>query len=217
MGLRRGDAIAAIGFNDNVSRFRSILIYSLMDKKQLRRSLLSQRRTMPMREWREKSDRLVEVLRSSPAYPESGTVLAYFSFRQEPDLSPLFEDDKKRVWGLPRCVGKLLVWHQWRTGDDLETGAYGIREPRADAPIIAPERVDSILVPAVACDRSGYRLGYGAGFYDRLLSSPLWQGKITIAIVFDFAFLPHVPVDPWDIPVSAVCTETGFYRCPSID
>jgi len=186
----------------------------MVDKRKLRRSLLRQRRSLSVSQWREKSDRLCENLRSSPAYQNSRTVLAYFSFRQEPDLDPLFHGDKARVWGFPRCVETALVWHQWRTGDPLDKGMYGIREPQAIAPILAPEMVDLILVPAVACDRAGYRLGYGGGFYDRLLSSPAWQGKMTIAIVFDFAVLPSLPVEPWDIQMKAVCTETGFYPLP---
>lgn len=70
--------------------------------------------------------------------------------------------------------------------------------------------VDLILVPAVACDRHGYRLGYGGGFYDRMLSLNEWTTPPTVGIVFDFAYLPQLPIDRWDKPLQAVCTETGF-------
>lgn len=77
--------------------------------------------------------------------------------------------------------------------------------------MIEPGAVDLLLVPAVACDRRGYRLGYGGGFYDRLLSSPEWADKTAIAIVFDFAQLPSLPNDPWDQRLVGVCTESGLF------
>jgi len=55
-----------------------------------------------------------------------------------------------------------------------------------------------------------YRLGYGGGYYDRLLSSEEWASKPTIGIVFEFACLPELPIEPWDKPLQDVCTETGF-------
>jgi len=72
-------------------------------------------------------------------------------------------------------------------------------------------QVDLLLVPAVACDRRGYRLGYGGGFYDRLLSQPEWQQKPAIGIIFDFARLPTLPFDPWDQPLTSICTEIDLF------
>lgn len=171
--------------------------------------LLQTRQSLPATEWRAKSDRLCHQLQSVSIFATARTILAYSSFRQEPDLSLLLA--QHYCWGLPRCVGKALVWHQFQPGDLLQTGAYGIVEPLPDAPEITTAAVDLILVPAVACDRQGYRLGYGGGYYDRLLSSPEWAAKPAIGIVFDFAYLPQLPVDPWDKPLQAICTETGWH------
>lgn len=91
----------------------------------------------------------------------------------------------------------------------MEKGAYGIFEPHPDSPALQPNEIDLILVPAVACDRQGYRLGYGGGFYDRMLSSPEWLAKPTIGIVFEFAYLTELPIDSWDRPLKAICTETS--------
>lgn len=129
-------------------------------------------------------------------------------FRQEPDLSPLFTDTRYR-WGFPRCVGKSLSWHLWKPGEPQELGNYGIFEPQPDAPTLEPDEVDLILVPGVACDRQGYRLGYGGGYYDRLLSLPEWASKPSIGIVFANCLLPQLPIDDWDKCLQAVCTETG--------
>jgi 5-formyltetrahydrofolate cyclo-ligase len=188
-----------------------------MDKKKLRRSLIQTRISLSEAEWKLKSDRLCHHLKSASIFQQAQTILAYFSFRQEPDLSFLFnlnlnsefnlDTTLGKKWGFPRCVGKALVWHSWQPGDPLETGAFGIREPLANALILSPDQVDLILVPAVACDWRGYRLGYGGGFYDRLLNDPEWSEKPTIGIVFEFARLPELPIDPWDKPLDAICTD----------
>jgi 5-formyltetrahydrofolate cyclo-ligase len=186
------------------------------DKATLRRSLLKARQAIPPDVWREKSDRICDHLQTWSVFKEARTVLAYFNFRQEPDLSPLFTPP--RQWGFPRCIEKTMVWHEWLPADDqsshhypLQTGDYGILEPHPDAPTIDAKDVDLILVPAVACDVWGYRLGYGAGFYDRMLSAPEWRTKLTIGIVFEFARLPQLPIDPWDKPLQGICTEAGLF------
>ncbi|MBE9197839.1 MULTISPECIES: 5-formyltetrahydrofolate cyclo-ligase [unclassified Nodularia (in: cyanobacteria)] len=177
-----------------------------MGKVDLRRSLIQKRQSMSVGVWRESSDRICTQLQNSLLFTQAKTVLAYFSFRQEPDLSPLFTDPNYN-WGFPRCVGKSLDWHLWTPEDSVQVGAYGITEPPPHAPMIEPAAVDLILVPCVACDYQGFRLGYGGGYYDRLLSSPNWANKPTIGIVFDFAYLPQIPLESWDQPLQVVITE----------
>ncbi|MBW4659091.1 MAG: 5-formyltetrahydrofolate cyclo-ligase [Drouetiella hepatica Uher 2000/2452] len=191
-----------------------------VQKATLRRSLLQTRLSLAQKSWREQSDRLCVHLQSCDRFLQARTVLSYVSIRQEPDLSPLLhlprqdlqKKDLQKKWGLPRCMGKSLSWHIWSPDRPLVAGAYGIPEPDSDCPTVDPEGVDLILVPAVACDRRGYRLGYGGGFYDRLLSSPAWSAKPTIGIVFEFARVPELAIDPWDLPLDAVCTEAGLYE-----
>ncbi len=180
-----------------------------MEKAKLRRNILKTRKDMSVEVWGEKSDRICSHLQSSPLFAEARTMLAYFSFRQEPDLSPLFTND--RSWGFPRCVGKSLSWHAWKPGEPLEKNIYGIFEPSADSPTLQPNAVDLILVPALACDERGYRLGYGGGFYDRFLSADSeWSSHRTIGIIFEQAFFPLLPTEAWDRPLQAVCTEKGL-------
>lgn len=180
-----------------------------MSKTKLRRSLLKARQSLPEAAWREKSDRICQHLQASPQFCQAQTILAYFSIRQEPNLSLLFNDSQK-LWGFPRCVAKSLLWHSWKPGQDLQKGDYGIFEPKADSTRLQPNDVDLILVPAVACDKSGYRLGYGGGFYDRMLSLPEWAAKPTIGIIFKLADLAELPVDNWDVKLHGVCTESGL-------
>lgn len=163
---------------------------------------------MSVEEWREKSDRICSHLEASPLFASAKTVLAYFSFRQEPNISSLFASD--RTWGFPRCVSDSLEWHICNPGDPLQKGPYGILEPHPQSPSIPPSEVDLILIPAVACDYRGYRLGYGGGYYDRLLNLPNWANKPTLGIVFELAFLPHFPFDSWDKKLHGVCSEIGL-------
>lgn len=181
-----------------------------MNKGELRRSLLKTRQSLSTAEWREKSDQLCYHLQASTLFQQATTILAYFSVRNEPDLSPLLTCNK--TWGFPRCVGRSLTWHAWSsTGSlPLQPGAYGIPEPDPNSPVVSPDAVDLILIPAVGCDRRGYRLGYGGGFYDRLLSSPEWATKRTIGMIFAFAYLPELPIDAWDQSLHGVCTEAGL-------
>jgi 5-formyltetrahydrofolate cyclo-ligase len=179
------------------------------EKVKLRRELLKIRQSMTVEEWKQKSDRLCSNLQKSVIFNQANTILAFFSIRQEPDLSSLFFDSQ-RQWGFPRCVGTSLSWHSWKPEQPLNTGAYNIKEPHPEAPTIQPEEVDLILVPCVACDQRSYRLGYGGGYYDRLLSSPDWAKKPTIGIVFNFAYLSQIPVEPWDKPLQIVITENDF-------
>ncbi|MDB9525808.1 5-formyltetrahydrofolate cyclo-ligase [Oscillatoria sp. CS-180] len=179
------------------------------EKADLRRRLLKARQAIPESLWRQKSDRICAHLQTWPGFQSARCILAYWSFRNEPDLGSLM--DSRRLWGLPRCDGKRLAWHQWQGSRFLQAGRFGITEPVAHAPTIDPESVDLILVPAVACDVTGYRLGYGGGYYDRMLSQPQWRHKPTVAIVFEYARLPKVPKDAWDRSMQGICTEAGLY------
>jgi 5-formyltetrahydrofolate cyclo-ligase len=151
-------------------------------------------------------------------YRKAEVVLAYLSTCQEPDLSELwYQDTQPKRWGLPRCTDKTLAWHECSplNSEHVQAGSYGILEPLSTLPALDPEAVDLILVPAVACDRQGFRIGYGGGFYDRLFSHSQWASKPKVGIVFEFAFLLQVPREPWDYPVQAVCTEQGLFSTAS--
>ncbi|MGG6294051.1 5-formyltetrahydrofolate cyclo-ligase [Leptolyngbya sp. AN02str] len=181
-------------------------------KADLRRSLLKARQAIHPEIWKEKSDRICEHLRTWPTFQQARTILVYFSFRNEPDLTRLWRLGKR--FGFPRCIDqKFLEWHLWLPSSSipLQKGAYGIPEPHPSAPVIRPQDVDLILVPSVACDVRGYRLGYGGGFYDRMLAKPEWRSKPTVGIVFEFARVPKLPNDPWDRPLQGICTEAGLF------
>ena len=177
-----------------------------LTKSALRREILHKRQSLSIARWKTNNKLICDRLKTWSLFQEARTIMAYFSFKQEADLFSLFELDKN--WAFPRCMGKSLVWHSWQLDEKLQLGKYGIREPLSTATIIDPTAADLIIVPTVACDRQGYRLGYGGGFYDRLLSSPECSTIPTVGIVFDFAYLKKLPLDVWDRQLNFVCTET---------
>lgn len=180
-------------------------------KVDLRKRLLKARQQIPPQVWRQKCDRICTHLQQWTYFRQCRVILAYTSFRNEPDLSPLTQVHTD--WGLPRCVDKSLAWHHWSAQSrwPLQKGAYGVLEPHPESPHVDLSQVDLILVPAVACDVQGFRLGYGAGYYDRLLSKNGWRQIPTLGIVFEYARLPSLPRDSWDRPLHGVCTESGMF------
>ncbi|MDG2989913.1 5-formyltetrahydrofolate cyclo-ligase [Candidatus Synechococcus calcipolaris G9] len=177
------------------------------EKSRLRKRLLHQRQSLSPQDWHHHSDRLWERLTRLPDFQRATTVLAYMSHRREPDLAGLFQHSHK-IWGLPRCQGENLTWHHYQPGiDRLTPGQFGILEPDLDWQELTLEQVDLVLVPCVAGDRQGYRLGYGGGYYDRLFMDSAWRRIPRIGLLFHFALLERLPHHDWDIPLNGVCTE----------
>lgn len=153
-----------------------------------------------------------------PSYLDAGTVLLYLkAFPEELDAGPLLADAFSRGKRVvcPRVASRAagLVLHQIRGPSDLRPGTLNIPEPAPDTPIIAPGELDWVLAPGVAFDRSCYRIGRGAGHYDRLL--PLVRPDVEVwAGAFDVQILDDIPVEPHDVPVLGIVTESGRFRRP---
>lgn len=177
-------------------------------KKQLRRSYLSQRHQISHQVWQQKSKDLGDRLSDWQIFQQAQNILTFTSFRQEPDLSSLWQRFPDRNWGFARCIEKDLMWHQVAIADfanQMQLGAFNILEPLHDLPPMDLGNIDLILIPALACDRQGYRLGYGGGFYDR------WLPKSTglkAGIIFDEFHVDELPHDVWDVPLDAILTDS---------
>ena len=98
-----------------------------------------------------------------------------------------------------------------RYPEDLVPGVFGIPEPREACPAIAPEEIDLVLVPGVAYDINGYRLGYGRGYYDRFLPR-LRPGALTVGLAYAFQIVPTVYPEAHDRPVRLIVTEEGIIQ-----
>ncbi|NTW29019.1 MAG: 5-formyltetrahydrofolate cyclo-ligase [Coriobacteriia bacterium] len=157
------------------------------------------------------------VARALSALPELATarvVLVYAALPAELDLTPAIAAFRARgvTIAYPRVEPDgVLGIHAVARESELVSGPFGLVEPAADAPRVAPEDLDAVIVPAIAYDSCGLRLGYGGGYYDRLLPT-LRPGCIRIGAVFDEQLLTEIPAEPHDQGVDLVVTPTRVIR-----
>lgn len=162
------------------------------DKRALRAWARERRAVLDLSTW---SRELVATLRAWPRYLEAGTVLTYAAFGSEADLAPLMGDAKRFV--VPRvAAGGRLTLHL--AGGPTERHPLGMSEPAADAPRVDPSEVDLALLPGLAFDPYGGRLGYGAGYYDRLLPA-LRPGVPRLAVAHPTLLTEALPLEPHDV------------------
>jgi 5-formyltetrahydrofolate cyclo-ligase len=153
-----------------------------------------------------KSREVEERLFSLREFKEASTVMFFASFRSEVETGPMIRRALafgKRII-LPKVQGAELALFEIRDLDkDVSPGAWGIPEPHGTRPVRLDE-IDLILVPGAAFDCRGNRLGYGAGFYDKLLAT---FRKMTVALAFEAQVVPQVPADLHDILIRKIITE----------
>jgi len=147
-----------------------------------------------------------------PALAPGSVVAAYWPKGDELDVRPLLRhfDLVGVPTALPVMAGRgwPLLFRLWRPGHPLVPGAFGVMEPMAEAPLVQPTLV---LVPLLAFDRSGHRLGYGAGFYDRTLAALRDTGRVTaIGVAHAEQQVDAVPHDPYDQRLDGVLTDQGL-------
>lgn len=140
-------------------------------------------------------------------------VSAYYPVGSEIDPRPLYAALLARglAGGLPVVAGKgkPLRFRRWRPGEALVPGVLGIGVPPSDAPEVEP---DLLLVPLLAFDRRGYRLGYGGGFYDRTLAVLRERGKVlAVGVGFADQEVASVPSGPGDQRLDGIATERGAW------
>ena len=173
-----------------------------MNKTELRRMIREKKRAMTPAEIEEKSARLGELFRQSEAYRKASAIYGYLPYNQEVRTTPMLRQaqlDGKRV-AVPKCYGSEMrfIWL-----DDLTQVAPGyanIPEPIADEPI-ADDPTALVLMPGLAFDPQGHRIGYGGGFYDKFLAKEMHP---TLALCYDFQMLDHLETEEFDIPVDTV-------------
>lgn len=182
------------------------------DKAALRRSFLALRDALPQDAGRLAGERAAPLLETLPRWRAAREVLVYLAFRGEVDCAPLMEALWRRGARVlaPRCRpgarGELDVACV-TCFEELAPGAYGILEPDPDrCPALDAFAPDAALIPAVAYDRRGGRLGFGQGYYDRLLARPGFAGTFLAGLAHPFQVVERLPLDPWDRPVHAVVT-----------
>ena len=189
---------------------------SAMNKSELRKIAKVAREALVDRPAR--SQRIFAHLAQCAEFRTANTILFYVAARSEVETAGELEKElaQGRRIAVPYCVGEELRLFSLRDMSELVPGAFRILEPPAELRLLAermvpPAHVDLALVPGVVFDKQGNRLGYGRGFYDRLLRQ-LSPSALRIGLAFDCQVVEQLPVEPHDERLDWLVTETGVRR-----
>ncbi len=181
------------------------------EKRALRAQIGDAERALDAAYKAESSAAVCRALAALPQFAAAETVLAFCGTVREIDTQAFLRETlaREKALLLPRCEegGRLSLRVVRNLDADLESGAFGIREPRDSCPVHAPEDVGLAVVPCVTFDRAGNRLGRGGGYYDRLL--PLLRCE-TVCICRERLLADRVPTAPHDAKCTLYLTEKGL-------
>lgn len=193
------------------------------DKQKLRSAMRAKRLSLSEDERTALSNRACVFLHGSPEWESAAVVVLYMAVRGEADCGPLLRDAwaRGKTVLLPRCSGQKqgeMRLLPCSGPEGLQPGAYSIPEPVLDEAALETlasgliPKPDLIVVPGLAFDRLGNRLGMGGGYYDRLLSQPAYAGCFSVGFAYSFQIVEHVQTGGHDIPVRALCTDSNLIR-----
>jgi 5-formyltetrahydrofolate cyclo-ligase len=193
------------------------------EKRALRRAMAEQRDALAPAERAHMAVRASDVFLELPEAHMARTVAGFVSTRSEIDTEPLLDLLRRRGIDvvLPRVSTGLipprLRFHRADKRSELVFGIFGLLEPRQDAPEVAAHDIDLFVVPGLAFDRSGIRVGYGGGYYDELAAYVRAHPDATharfVGFAFDFQLLDACPTGEWDVPLDSVVTDERVVRC----
>jgi 5-formyltetrahydrofolate cyclo-ligase len=159
------------------------------------------------------SQSICEEIEKWTIFQQSETILAYMPIKNEADLTPLLARRPEKRWVLPRILPQedhRMVLHPYDAAR-LVRHPFGMAEPAADLPTVPPEAIELALVPGLAFDRQGWRLGYGGGYFDRFLTD---FAGVSAGVVFHALLVDDLPRGEFDVPVQWVVTEEGIFKTP---
>lgn len=174
-----------------------------MNKQELRASIRTRKRAMTEEEIVSRSEKLAQLFLNSEAYRNAKTVYGYLPYNQEVRTEPILLQalkDGKKV-AVPKVYGDTMRFIYLEDLSGIEKGYAGIPEPVADEPVAQDEKA-LVLMPGLAFDKEGHRIGYGGGFYDKFLSAE--PAHPTVALCYDFQMLPKLETEEFDVPVDLV-------------
>ena len=179
----------------------------ILEKQRLRQKFLAERAALPLREVSQKSNEIMKRLLSLPVVKNASSIALYMAIKKEVQtISAIEHFYKKKTILLPVTKDKIYL-APFTSFEDLRLGSFNILEPistdfsRADS--------DVIVVPGVVFDKRKYRIGYGKGFYDKLLKT---SNSITIGVCFDFQVIPKIPHMEHDQPMDYIITEKRIIK-----
>ncbi len=180
-------------------------------KRELRRTCRQARKALGEATRQQASRSICGLIESWPVFQRSAVILTYMPIPSEVDLTALLARQPHKRWVLPRIIPEedhRMVFHPYAP-KRLVRHPFGMAEPAPDLPVIPPGEVELALVPGVAFDRMGWRLGYGGGYFDRFLCE--FTG-VSIGVTFQALLLDQLPHGEHDVPVGWIVTEAGLFH-----
>lgn len=175
-------------------------------KKKIRRDVSNKRLKHPKTQIKKQSQIITNTLQKHKIFQNAQKILLYIPIKNEVDTLELIHKNlRKKEIHLPRVKDEQKISiHKITSFEDLETGSYGIPEPKENCESIRISQLDLIIVPGVAFDVKGMRIGFGKGYYDRLLKN-LKTKKLALA--YEFQIKDSLPADPHDQKIDIIITE----------
>jgi 5-formyltetrahydrofolate cyclo-ligase len=185
-----------------------------MPKRSIRDELLARRRHLAVETCLGRSLAAQQTLLLTPEFVAATVVALYSPVRNEVFTEEIFTEARRcgKTLTYPRIRGTLLEFVEVRERQELEPGAYGILEP-GGGQVVQLAALELIVVPGVAFDLAGHRLGYGKGFYDRFLHEH--RGQL-VGLCFDFQLVEKLPVEAHDVRMNMVVTEERTLRFAAV-
>jgi 5-formyltetrahydrofolate cyclo-ligase len=167
-------------------------------KHVLRETILNQRLALQPHEVEAYSRSLIQKIKQHPLYQKAKVVGLFSAIKHEPDLSPLLKDSK--IWLLPKVSGDNLIYVRYQSQSSLIKSELGILEPLGLKD--ESSNLDLVIIPGIAFDTKGNRIGFGKGYFDRFLSSH--QPPYVIGVAYPFQMQKQIKTTKSDVPVNEV-------------
>ncbi|MEE8386549.1 MAG: 5-formyltetrahydrofolate cyclo-ligase [Dehalococcoidia bacterium] len=183
-------------------------------KKELRSRLRTMLASIPPETLQERSSTVADRLFGEPEYQRAEVMMVYLSHQHEADTTPIvlqaWQDRKKVVAPQVSWESRQMIPLEIRSLDDVSSNQLGIREPVQGMPIPI-ELIDLVIVPGLAFDPYGNRLGRGRGFYDQFLARPQFRGT-TCGVALEAQVVDSIPAGPHDVKVNMLVTDQRVRR-----
>lgn len=177
-------------------------------KNALRKQLREKRKTLSPTSHAEKSEIIRKKLQLEDVFLKAKSLLIYISTPEEVDTHALIKEafSQNRTLYAPKIFGEKIVLCKIQSWEDLESGNFGVLEPKT-LPEESAQKIDLILVPGIAFDNFGHRIGYGKGYYDKLLKS---ISGYKVGLAFSEQLINKVPHEAHDVPVDLIITDSAL-------
>ena len=186
-------------------------------KNTIRKQILEVRNKLSEADVGRLSEDIFRNLKENDFFKASTHVMIYLDFKHEVKTDPIINyclENEKKVY-VPICIPETheIAISRIKSLDELKSGHFGIREPFPEYLRLADSSlIELVLVPGVAFDASGNRIGFGAGYYDRFMKR-LRPGAVKAALAYSFQIVDMVPSDEYDIPADYIITEKNTLTC----